>query len=217
LLFAVALGFAHVLLGLGLGLWTAVRRRNRHKVAELTGTLVVLFGLAGLVANIAGLTPPALLPVWFTMMLAGLVLASASHGALGPLLGPLELIGTIGNILSYLRLAAVGLASVYLANVANELAVQAPLVLGIVVAVFFHTLNLGLAAFSPTVQALRLHYVEFFSKFHDGGGRAFRPLGAHGALAADATPVALPLPHAPAGSRPEHDNRVLAEGAVNER
>ena len=45
------------------------------------------------------------------------------------------------------------------------------------VAVFFHSLNLALAAFSPLIQALRLHYVEFFGTFLVGGGRAFSPFG----------------------------------------
>jgi V/A-type H+-transporting ATPase subunit I len=49
--------------------------------------------------------------------------------------------------------------------------------LGVLVAVFFHSLNLALAAFSPTIQALRLHYVEFFGAFLVGGGRAFSPFG----------------------------------------
>jgi V/A-type H+-transporting ATPase subunit I len=39
-------------------------------------------------------------------------------------------------------------------------------------------LNLVLGAFSPTIQALRLHYVEFFPKFYEGGGQPFRPFGA---------------------------------------
>ena len=100
-----------------------------------------------------------------------------SQGALGLIMGPLELLGTIGNLLSYLRLAAVGLASAYLAVVANELATVGPLWLGLIVAAFFHALNLALASFSPLIQSLRLHYVEFFSKFFVGGGRAFRPFG----------------------------------------
>ena len=49
--------------------------------------------------------------------------------------------------------------------------------MGVLVAAFFHSLNLALAAFSPMIQALRLHYVEFFGAFLVGGGRAFSPFG----------------------------------------
>ena len=47
--------------------------------------------------------------------------------------------------------------------------------MGVLVATFFHALNVALAAFSPTIQALRLHYVEFFDTFFVGGGRRSRP------------------------------------------
>ncbi len=46
---------------------------------------------------------------------------------------------------------------------------------GVIIASFFHALNVLLGAFSPTIHSLRLHYVEFFSKFYQGGGQAFRP------------------------------------------
>ena len=49
-------------------------------------------------------------------------------------------------------------------------------------AALFHALNLALAAFSPMIQALRLHYVEFFSKFYEGGGEPFRPFGERGVV-----------------------------------
>ena len=83
----------------------------------------------------------------------------------------------VGNVLSYLRIAAIGLASVYLARVANELGFSGPIWIGLLVAALFHALNLVLGVFSPTIQALRLHYVEFFGKFYEGGGKAFRPFG----------------------------------------
>ena len=50
-------------------------------------------------------------------------------------------------------------------------------VVGIIVAGLFHSLNLALGVFSPTIQALRLHYVEFFGKFYQGDGTPFRPFG----------------------------------------
>ncbi|WP_409331590.1 V-type ATP synthase subunit I [Trujillonella humicola] len=191
LLFVLGVGAAHVVLGLLIGLWTAVRERHSGHALERLGTLLVLCGLFALAGAVVGVLPGGAITPAVAAVVVGVVLASVVHGALGALLGPLEVVGTIGNILSYLRLAAVGLASVYLAIVANELARQAPLLLGLLIAVFFHSLNLALAAFSPMIQALRLHYVEFFSKFYEGNGRAFAPLGAD-----------LPAPQEPAPSRP---------------
>jgi V/A-type H+-transporting ATPase subunit I len=62
--------------------------------------------------------------------------------------------------------------------------VLAPIWIGVFIAAFFHVLNLGLAALSPMIQAIRLHYVEFFGKFYEGGGRPFRPFGERAATEA---------------------------------
>ncbi len=110
-------------------------------------------------------------------VLVGLVIVIVIGGPMGLLMGPLELIGVVGNVLSYLRIAAIGLASVYLARVANELGATGPIWMGVIVASLFHALNLALGTFSPTIQALRLHYVEFFGRFFEEGGRAFQPFG----------------------------------------
>ena len=179
LLFSLAFGAAHVVLGQLLGLWQSAHAHRRAELINRTGSLLALCGvflLAAVAANRTGggLLPPAAAAV---AIATGVVLLVVRRGTLGLIMGPLELVGTLGNILSYLRLAAVGLASAYLAMVANELAVLAPLWIGLFIAVFFHALNLALAALSPMIQALRLHYVEFFSKFYEGGGQPFRPFG----------------------------------------
>jgi V/A-type H+-transporting ATPase subunit I len=107
----------------------------------------------------------------------GVAVLVRAGGPTGAITAPLEVLGAVGNVLSYLRIAAIGLASVYLSRVANELGAAGPLWLGIVVATLFHALNVALGAFSPTIQALRLHYVEFFGKFFEPGGRAYEPFG----------------------------------------
>jgi V/A-type H+-transporting ATPase subunit I len=170
LLFALAIGAAHIVFGLVLGIFTARRRSER---LERIATLVGLAGLFVLVAVAAGKLPSGFVTPGIAVLVIGLVLLIALQGAMGAL----HLVGAAGNILSYLRLAAIGLASVYLARVANDLGAAAPLWLGVIVAALFHALNLVLGAFSPTIQALRLHYVEFFGKFHEGGGRPFTPFG----------------------------------------
>jgi V/A-type H+-transporting ATPase subunit I len=199
LLFVLGIGAAHIVLGLVLGVWSSFRDRHLRHAAERVGTLAVIVGLLGLAAVVVTGLPQGLLTPAVALMVVGLVIAVIAPGGAAGLLAPLELISAVGNVLSYLRLAAVGLASVYLAIVANELALSAPLLLGLVVATFFHVLNIALAAFSPMIQSLRLHYVEFFSKFHDGGGKPFVPFGA--GLPPELT--ALPAPAPASASRAE--------------
>jgi V/A-type H+-transporting ATPase subunit I len=179
LLFSLALGAVHVVLGQLLGLWQSASARRPAELVNRAGSLLALggvFALAGVaVDRLPGGAPATGLAA--AVVVVGLVLLTVRRGALGLIMAPLELVGTLGNVLSYLRLAAVGLASTYLALVANELAVLGPLWLGLFIGVFFHALNLALASFSPMIQALRLHYVEFFSKFYEPGGRQFRPFG----------------------------------------
>jgi V/A-type H+-transporting ATPase subunit I len=178
---AIAMGILQVFLGLILGVWGAVRERHLGEVGEKVGALVGLVAVFALLGVVAGRLPEAFFTPFVVLLLVGIVLLSVPMGLIGVLLGPLELLGTIGNILSYLRIAAIGLSSVYLAMVANEMAgLMGNIVLGAVVAGLFHVLNIALGIVSPTIQALRLHYVEFFSKFYEGGGRPFTPFRREG-------------------------------------
>ena len=67
---------------------------------------------------------------------------------------------------------------VMLAVVANELAgaVGTALVGGLI-AVVLHLMNLVMGMFSPFIQSIRLHLVEFNSRFYQGGGRPYSPFG----------------------------------------
>jgi hypothetical protein len=104
---------------------------------------------------------------------------SASRVVLGGLpvliaegvVAPIELLSTVGNVLSYARIMALGVASVMLAVVANRMVgAIGSAVVGVVFALLFHLVNFAIALFSPTIHALRLHYVEFFGKFYSPGG-----------------------------------------------
>jgi V/A-type H+-transporting ATPase subunit I len=180
LIFALAVGGAHVLLGAVLGVWQGLRDHDRKLATERIGTLLSLIGLFLVAGVVAGRLPEGMMTPAVAAVAVGLVVVMAIGGPMGLLMGPLELMGIVGNVLSYLRIAAIGLASVYLARVANELGAVGPLWMGVIVAALFHALNLALGTFSPTIQALRLHYVEFFGRFFEEGGNAFRPFGGNG-------------------------------------
>lgn len=178
LLFAIAVGAVHVVLGILLGVFQAIRSRQRHRLAEHVAMLVALSGLFLIAAVATDHLPSGFMTPAAAAVIVGLVVLMVLGGSMGIVMGPLNLLGTAGHILSYLRLAAIGLASVYLARVANELGAAGPLWIGVIVAALFHALNLALGTFSPAIQALRLHYVEFFGSFYESGGEAFQPFGA---------------------------------------
>jgi V/A-type H+-transporting ATPase subunit I len=93
-------------------------------------------------------------------------------------LGATELVSTLGHILSYARVMAVGTASVMMAVAANRMVGSMGSVLvGSIFALLFHLVNFALGMFSPAVHALRLHFVEFFGTFYSPGGTRYEPFG----------------------------------------
>ncbi len=176
LILSIAAGVVHITLGLVLGVWEAIRDRSRHLLLERGGMLVGLIGLFLITSVLVDWLPEGFMRPAAIVMVLGIVLLSVPLGWIGILLGPIEFVGLIGNILSYLRIAAIGLASVYLARLANDIAgLMGSIVVGVIIALLIHALNLVLGAFSPTIHSLRLHYVEFFRKFYEGGGHPFEP------------------------------------------
>jgi len=178
LFIAVGMGCAHISLGFFLSIVDSIRNgHRRHGIASLAN----LLSLAGLIAIIIWTTGyfPEGKWIGISLMLFGIPMLVLSEG----FMGPLEFLKALGNILSYARLMAIGVASVVLAQVANTIGgILESLSVGIMVALVFHTLNFALGVFSPTIHSLRLHYVEFFSKFFQPGGKPYEPFRRYSAL-----------------------------------
>lgn len=87
--------------------------------------------------------------------------------------------GYIGDLVSYTRLMALGLAGGSIAGALNLIIGMFPgvalVIFGPIVFILGHVFNLGLSLLGAYVHTCRLEYVEYFGKFYDGGGRPFKP------------------------------------------
>jgi len=112
------------------------------------------------------------------LIIIGLIIIIATIGAFGLI----EMLEVAGHLMSYTRLAAIGVAKGALAFSFNVIGLGMILsgnvvigLLGVIALVFLQLIVFALGSLSSGIQALRLHYVEFFMKFYKGGGIKFTP------------------------------------------
>ena len=191
LLITLGFGTLQVLLGWGIRAYFGWKHHDRKHLWEGIGMFA---GLVGVVIFATAYLQGALGPAVLTI--SGLLLAVFLLGVVlsGVPLMLVELISNSGNILSYLRLFAVGLSAALVANLGTDAgfalneAVAVPVLgelLGIVVAVVINLLAVVLTLVGHTLQPLRLQYVEFFTKFgfYEESGRTYQPFRLHGGKA----------------------------------
>jgi len=101
--------------------------------------------------------------------------------AAGGVLSLYDIIGYFSDILSYSRLFALGLSTAVLAVVVNNFVMlfkDIPFVGFILAALVFiigHFFNMLISGMGAFIHSTRLQYVEYFTKFYEGGGTPFKP------------------------------------------
>jgi V/A-type H+-transporting ATPase subunit I len=87
-----------------------------------------------------------------------------------------KVVTVLSDLLSYLRLYALGLAGAIVASTANELGAQVGLFVGTIIILIGHGVNILLGVMSGVIHGLRLNFLEWYHTCFEGGGRPFRPL-----------------------------------------
>jgi V/A-type H+-transporting ATPase subunit I len=207
IILAIFIGWVHVNIAHIAALIKAAKEKNRGAVINKVGLLVIQFGAFWLLRALMSIDIPSVLdhimafptlpPMFYTAAMygtfAGVALivfgAYKERGGIGALLGVFDITGILGDVMSYSRLAGVGLATFYLGQAFNILARvisgMIPLsgvagvvvggILAVVILVLGHAINLLLGFLTGFVHSLRLCFVEFLIKFYQGGGIHYSP------------------------------------------
>lgn len=191
---AFLMGLVHMLFGMGIRMVANIRARLISE-AILDDLLWILFLIAlaplGFSAILGGEVPQGIL-LWsknFSIVIAIAIFLTGGRKQRGivkkffkGLIGFYDVVGYFGDVLSYARLLALGLATSAIALAVNGIADMVkglPFYTGYIAAVLIlvlgHGFNLAVNTLGAFVHSGRLQYLEFFSKFFNGGGREFRP------------------------------------------
>lgn len=171
----IGIGTAHIMLGLVLGIINSMREKAIKHASERAGFFLILFGfITGAVLFTLLKSMPLGLGTGGVVAVIGLALLIYGAG----FIGVFEIFGLFGNIFSYARIMALGLAGVILGEVANKLGGKMGIIVGGLIAILLHTINLLVGVFSPTIHSIRLNLLEFFGKFYESGGKEYKPFKA---------------------------------------
>ena len=190
LIFGLALGVVHIYTGMTIRLISLCKSGKVLDALFDVGLWMVT--IAALLLLLTGtamdMSPLIAVGAWVAVGgAAGLILTQGRHKkGIGKVISGIaslyDITSYASDILSYSRLMALGLATGVLAQVVNMLGTMSDGVVGvlifIVVFLFGTTISLAMNALGAYVHTIRLQYVEFFSKFYQGGGRLFKPFAA---------------------------------------
>ena len=205
LIISVWVGILYVTLGRALGMINHARQdHGEHRIKAVLANLGWITVMWGILIAIWSMFPIPLmpdlsgLPVVAAGLSVGMIVAivfivlGVIFIARDAVLEIIEIPTIISHVLSYTRLTAVGLSSVAIAMVVNYLAIGmfinpgmkdlsivgiVMIVVGVLIFLIGHAFNLALGLLDGGLHSIRLHYVEFFTKFYKGGGRKYNPFG----------------------------------------
>ena len=192
LLFSYGLGILHLFLGVAVAFKMSWDKGDKlGAVFDALPVYLIVTGVAPVGVSMFTDVDPTLKQIGLYVMLAGIIIlvltaGRTSKSIFGKFFGGLYALyntatGYLGDILSYSRLLALGLATGSIASVINLMGTMpenkiVKLILFIIVCIIGHTANLAINLLGAYVHTDRLQFVELFSKFYTGGGREFEPL-----------------------------------------
>ncbi len=172
----ILFGIVQVCLGLMLGFFNNMKHGHRkHALAKLFSIGVVILGTVAIAGAFFGLFAAnitIIAAVGAVLSIVGIVASNPGEAT--------EITSLVTHPLSYSRIMGFGLASVIIGFLIDKAFMpslsQGPfIVLYIIIFLVLHFLNMILGIFEGAVQAVRLNFIEFYTKFYTGSGIKFNP------------------------------------------
>jgi len=189
LLASGAIGLFYVTLGLVMGFYNAMNMHDiKHAIQEKLSWIMILWGglsfippwLFGssLIGSRIGLDEEIEFWVGLSGFLIGLVLAISAEGVVALV----EVPSVFVQVISYVRIAALGVADYGLAHAFNGMAMDigfsgVSIIPALLIFVVGQLVVFTLGLIGSGINSLRLQYVECFPKFFIGGGTDYTPFG----------------------------------------
>jgi V/A-type H+/Na+-transporting ATPase subunit I len=188
LILTFVIGILMLTLAYVLGFVNEYRQHGlKHAVFTKVSWLMMLWGGAIVVALVlpalssgSGIQLSLGLIVGLVLLVVGFILMIMGEGGIGLT----EVPTLLSNVLSYSRLLSIGVSSTGIALAVNKLSDALFfskggifVIFGVLLLIAGHAINTALGILDSGLQALRLHYVEFFTKFYRGGGMKYIPFG----------------------------------------
>lgn len=190
IIISVGLGVIHIFCGLSVKAYMLIRDgKFIDAIYDVFTWFFALIGAIGLlIVNITDVLPKSSSMFFTVIMIIGMIGIVLTNGRdnktlFGKLAGGLYALygisSYIGDFVSYSRITALGLAGGFIGvafnMIINMFPVWAKFTIGIGIFAATHLFNLFLSSLGAYVHTCRLQYVEYFSKFYEGGGRPFKP------------------------------------------
>lgn len=191
LLVSILFGAIHIFFGLGVKAYNYIKDgKFLDVIYDVVSMYLTILGGGGLIiASAVSGTPSIVSTISKYAMILGMLIILFTGGremeSVGGKLGQglyslYGLTGYVGDLISYSRLMALGLAGGFVANAFNLMITLIPpgiarIIGGILIFVIGHIFNLFISALGAYVHTCRLQYVEYFGKFYEGGGKPYTP------------------------------------------
>ncbi|MGV8085605.1 MAG: V-type ATP synthase subunit I [Candidatus Bilamarchaeum sp.] len=172
-------GVLHLTIALSMGAIKEWHHSKKHAMAKIAWMGVMYGALIALASQMAFLGSEFTI-IGGILALISIIMLYITEG----IIGIIELPSIMSNILSYTRIAAIGIVGLVIAELINKmLPTPEGSIIGLLVIPIvglLHVANCFIAMFDSTIQGGRLNILEFRSKFLQGGRKLFSPFSLKG-------------------------------------